>query len=185
MDLSALREQAELLRVPLRSSGPDATTENIMAAILIARGSHSVRQACADVPGSSRRANELVKRVRPALAVADFIVRAAPETVPPPPQPPPQVPPQLPPQLPSHHQLEQIFGQFGFNVETIRTDVDNLAEELGLPPLSGNHTFTSAEWVDMPMPDVPSPDSDAPLPLPEMARCEVRPAPQTVFNYHV
>ena len=36
MDLSALCEQAEQLRVPPRSSSPDATTENVMAAILIA-----------------------------------------------------------------------------------------------------------------------------------------------------
>ena len=134
------------------------------------------REACRRVPvvpqGAHARVAALAERIRLLLQPRDALPSLPPPAPPATPQP-SQAPPQ--PQPTQHHQLEQIFGQFGFNVETIRTDVDNMADELGLPPLSGHHIFTSAEWVpDVPMPE-PAPDLDAPLPMPEMSTCDVRP----------
>ena len=55
-----LRDLANELRTTLHTSGRQAKTENIMAAIFQARGRHSRREAVAAVPGSSGRGCEVV-----------------------------------------------------------------------------------------------------------------------------
>ena len=137
--MDELTQLATALQSQLRTSGPSPQVSHIKAAILIARDAMGAREACRAIGLGDvhSRVKKLAERVAVLLA-SNTAVPMPPSPMPPSQEPPPQLetqPPPQPSQPPSHHQLEHIFGQFGFNVMAIRTDVDNLADELGLPPL--------------------------------------------------
>ena len=178
---------AEWLQPQLKRSGPAPNTMHIKAAIMVARDGVGARAACRAVPGLSETVNGSVGKL--AQRVRALLQHDAPH-FPPPTSPAQQQQPRLPqppqPQPPSmpvseaqvQHMVNELqMADLGVDIVGAGTDVDGLMESLGLPPLCGHHDHM---WLpDAPMPDVPAPVSDEPLPSPdEMSRCDVR-------NYHV
>ena len=74
IDFRALNALAKRLTVPLQRAGPAPGEAKIMAAILVARGTHGAREACRLVPGvpndAHSRVGTLAQRVGKLLSAA-------------------------------------------------------------------------------------------------------------------